>query len=195
MQTPDTLESLRQEYQTFKDTAARDVRITPKMLARATKPHISKIRSVQLRLIACGLVALVLWPWLCHALDLSLPFQIATYVLIGGSMLFQWWNLKDITDPSSDNQSLLQLAEQSLKAKRRALQELYWGGAAVLLWFLFFVYEIWQVLEPEQALIETVFSAVGGIVGFFIGINFSRRIRSGLTAIHDDITSVLSTEP
>lgn len=194
MQTPDTLESLRDEYLSFKHDAANRVRITPKMLARATAPHISKIRSIQLRIYACGLIALVVWPWLCHQLDLSLAFEIATLVLVGGSLIFQWWNLKSITDPASDRHSLLQLAEQSLQAKRRILLELYVGSAALFFWFGFFVYELLRVLGSQQALVEIIFSALGGIVGFFIGLNYSRRIRAGLDTIHDDITDVLSTE-
>ncbi len=194
MQTPDTLDSLRQEYQSFKDDAARQVHITPKMLARATAPHISKIRKLQLRIVACGLVAVVLWPWLCHTLQLSLPFQIFTLVMIIGSLFFQWWNLKDITDPSSDSHSLLELAEKSLKAKRRALKELYVGSAVLVVWFAYFAHEMFRVMSPGQAWGQVVSAALGGIVGFFIGISYSRRMRDSLSAIHDDITDVLSTE-
>ena len=132
MQNPDTLEFLRDEYQSFKDNAASRVKITKRMLAKATAPHISKIKSVQLRIYACGLIAIVIWPWLCHQLDLSLAFEIATLTLVGCSVAFQWWNLKNITDPTSDRLSLLQLAEQSLTAKRRLLREFYVVSAEIL---------------------------------------------------------------
>lgn len=194
MQTPDTLDLLRRQYRALKENAARQCPVTPQIISRATGKHISKIHSLMFRTVMCAVVALLLWPYLCHELGLSLLFEITTILLLVVTIAAKWWSLKKITDPSDSAVSLLELAENSLRAKRRLLNELYIGTVAVALWFAFYCYEIFRVLPPDEARGITLFSVVGAIVGFIIGLRMSKRMREELETLHSNITDILSTE-
>jgi len=195
MQTTDnTIETLREQYKSLKKAASNHCKVSPRMIERATKSHVSVINRTKTTIMMCGICAILLWPYLSWQLGLSVVFTIVTLLFLVCEMGFKWWSLKDITDPADCNTNLLELADRSLKAKRRALIQLYSGTGALVIWFIYFCYELWQHLNHDEAKGMITVCSVSGIVGFFIGLRYSRRIRRELTQIHTEITDVLSTE-
>lgn len=194
MQTPDTLDTLRQQFQALKDDATRRCKITPTMISRATESHISKIQSIKLRQMVCAIIGLILWPYLCYSMGLSVGFEVATIIMLLGSAIYEWWNLKDLSDPVTDSQNLMQLAHRCLRTKRRMLIQLYIGSGVVFLWFIYFCCEITRIMPAEQARLTIILSAVGAVVGFFIGLGYWRRIRRELSVMYTNVNDILSTE-
>lgn len=195
MQTPDnTLETLRQQYQSLKDTASNTCKITPEMIERATSGHVSVINKTMIKITVCGVIALVLWPIVSVMLELSWTFTIVTLLFVLLELGFKWWNLKDITDPSDCTTNLLDLADSSLKAKRRSLIQFYTGSSFLVLWFVYFCYELSLHLPADEVRNMIIVCSISGVIGFFIGMRYSRRIRRELSMIHAQISDILSTD-
>ncbi len=195
MQTTDsTIETLREQYKSLKKAASSHCKVSQEMIEKATKSHVSVINRTKSKIILCGIFGLFLWPFVSRQLGLSMLFTIVTMLFLIWEIGFKWWNLKDITDPTDCSANLMELADRSLRAKRRLLVELYTGTVALVLWFIYFCYELWQHLDHNEAKGMIIVCTISGIVGFLIGLSYSRRIRSELSRIHLEITDVLSTE-
>lgn len=194
MQTPDTLDILRRRYKAFKERAASQCPVTPQMISKASRTHVSKIHSLMLRNMICGAAALLLWPFLCHKLGLSIAFEITTIVMLCYFLASKWWSLRNISDPSDSDVSLLKLAQHSLQARKRLLTELYIGSVAAALWFIFFCFEIARILPADEAAFMTAICTISACIGYIIGYRMYRRMREELKTLHDNITDILATE-
>ena len=185
-------EDMRQQLNTLKKKLGEQEIVNDRLIRRSMRDQVNKINNRYFIIIALC-VLMVPYGYWCFVMmsHLSIPFWIGTsiFMLICGGATF--YNSRKISDPELMSHSLVEARRKVASAKKFESNWLMFGIPAVILWFGWFVYELYH---NNDGFVEALFwgGCLGGIIGAICGIRIHFRTQKNYQDILDQIEDLQS---
>ena len=193
-ETIETLEELRADYQTLKESLAKQKIVSDRLMRQTMALKVKNMRSTVNVGVTCAALVILLSPLIFHynpAVNASWYFVAGTVVLMLLCIWLDWkFNHKvQNTDISSCN--LLTFSKHVRELKSSYGNWLKWGIGFALIWFGWLSAEVWMNAEnPKMAISMITGLLCGGVVGGLIG----NRMRLNIIKTCDEIISQIEAE-
>ncbi len=193
-ETIETLEELRADYQTLKESLAKQKIVSDRLMRQTMALKVKNMRSTVNVGVTCAALVILLSPLIFHynpAVNASWYFVAGTVVLMLLCIWLDWkFNHKvQNTDISSCN--LLTFSKHVRELKSSYGNWLKWGIGFALIWFGWLSAEVWMNTEnPKMAISMITGLLCGGVVGGLIG----NRMRLNIIKTCDEIISQIEAE-
>ena len=181
-------EDMRQQMNTLKKKLDEQEIVNDRLMRRSMRDQVNKINNRYYIIMAICLLMIPYGYWcfviLCH---LSIPFWIGTsiFMLICGVATF--YNSRKISDPGLMSHNLIEARRKVASAKKFEANWLLFGIPAVILWFGWFVYEIYHIQGGDLNNGFFWGGCIGGIIGTFFGIKLHFKTQRQYQDIIDQI--------
>ena len=191
MQNDFELENMRQQLTTLKNKLNQQEIINDRLMRRSMRNEVSTITR-RYNIIMALSVLMVPYGYWCFVvlIHLSISFWIVTsiFMLICGAATF--YNSRKISDPNLMNHNLVEARKKVASAKKFEANWLLFGIPAVILWFGWFVYEIYQIQGGDFNNGFFWGGCIGGIIGAFFGIKMHFKTQRQYQDIIDQIEEI-----
>ena len=182
------LENMRQQMNTLKNKLGKQEIINDHLIRRSMRNQVNSINRRYYIIMALCVLMIPYGYWCFVVLShLSIPFWIGTsiFMLICGGATF--YNSRKISDPGLMSHNLVEARKKVASAKKFEANWLIFGIPAVILWFSWFVYELYQ--SNHDSFAEGIFwgGCIGGIIGAICGIRLHLRTQREYQDIIDQI--------
>jgi hypothetical protein len=189
------LENMRQQMTTLKKKLNQQEIVNDHFLRRSMKKEVNNI-NCRYNIIMALSVLMVPYGYWCFVvlIHLSISFWIVTsiFMLICGAATF--YNSRKISDPNLMNHNLVEARKKVASAKKFEANWLLFGIPAVILWFGWFVYEIYQIQGGDFNNGFFWGGCIGGIIGAFFGIKMHFKTQRQYQDIIDQIEDITSED-
>ena len=189
------LENMRQQMTTLKKKLDQQEIVNDHFLRRSMKKEVNNI-NCRYNIIMALSVLMVPYGYWCFVvlIHLSISFWIVTsiFMLICGAATF--YNSRKISDPNLMNHNLVEARKKVASAKKFEANWLLFGIPAVILWFGWFVYEIYQIQGGDFNNGFFWGGCIGGIIGAFFGIKMHFKTQRQYQDIIDQIEDITSED-
>ena len=189
------LENMRQQMTTLKKKLDQQEIVNDHFLRRSMKKEVNNINH-RYNIIMALSVLMVPYGYWCFVvlIHLSISFWIVTsiFMLICGAATF--YNSRKISDPNLMNHNLVEARKKVASAKKFEANWLLFGIPAVILWFGWFVYEIYQIQGGDFNNGFFWGGCIGGIIGAFFGIKMHFKTQRQYQDIIDQIEDITSED-
>ena len=189
------LENMRQQMTTLKKKLDQQEIVNDHFLRRSMKKEVNNINH-RYNIIMALSVLMVPYGYWCFVVlsHLSISFWIVTsiFMLICGAATF--YNSRKISDPNLMNHNLVEARKKVASAKKFEANWLLFGIPAVILWFGWFVYEIYQIQGGDFNNGFFWGGCIGGIIGAFFGIKMHFKTQRQYQDIIDQIEDITSED-
>ena len=189
------LENMRQQMTTLKKKLDQQEIVNDHFLRRSMKKEVNNINR-RYNIIMALSVLMVPYGYWCFVvlIHLSISFWIVTsiFMLICGAATF--YNSRKISDPNLMNHNLVEARKKVASAKKFEANWLLFGIPAVILWFGWFVYEIYQIQGGDFNNGFFWGGCIGGIIGAFFGIKMHFKTQRQYQDIIDQIEDITSED-
>ena len=189
------LENMRQQMTTLKKKLDQQEIVNDHFLRRSMKKEVNNINH-RYNIIMALSVLMVPYGYWCFVvlIHLSISFWIVTsiFMLICGAATF--YNSRKISDPNLMNHNLVEARKKVASAKKFEANWLLFGIPAVILWFSWFVYEIYQIQGGDFNNGFFWGGCIGGIIGAFFGIKMHFKTQRQYQDIIDQIEDITSED-
>ena len=189
------LENMRQQMTTLKKKLNQQEIVNDHFLRRSMKKEVNNI-NCRYNIIMALCVLMVPYGYWCFVVlsHLSISFWIVTsiFMLICGAATF--YNSRKISDPNLMNHNLVEARKKVASAKKFEANWLLFGIPAVILWFGWFVYEIYQIQGGDFNNGFFWGGCIGGIIGAFFGIKIHFKTQRQYQDIIDQIEEITKEE-
>ena len=189
------LENMRQQMTTLKKKLDQQEIVNDHFLRRSMKKEVNNINR-RYNIIMALSVLMVPYGYWCFVVlsHLSISFWIVTsiFMLICGAATF--YNSRKISDPNLMNHNLVEARKKVASAKKFEANWLLFGIPAVILWFGWFVYEIYQIQGGDFNNGFFWGGCIGGIIGAFFGIKMHFKTQRQYQDIIDQIEDITSED-
>lgn len=187
------LENMRQQMTTLKNKLNKQEIVNDSLIRRSMSNEVNTITR-RYNIIIILAIFMVPYSYWCFVKlsGFSMAFWIGTSVFMLICAVATFYNIRKISDPSLMNHSLVEARKKVASAKKFDVDWLKFGIPAVILWFAWFVYEIYL---QNNDLANGLFwgGCVGGIIGAICGIKFHFKTQRQYQDIIDQIED-LTTE-
>ena len=181
-------EDMRQQLNTLKKKLGEQEIVNDRLMRRSMRDQVNKINNRYFIIMALC-VLMVPYGYWCFVMlsHLSIPFWIGTsiFMLICGGATF--YNSRKISDPGLMSHNLVEARRKVASAKKFEANWLMFGIPAVILWFGWFVYEIYQIQGGDLNNGFFLGGCTGGIIGAFCGIKMHFKTQRQYQDIIDQI--------
>ena len=189
------LENMRQQMTTLKKKLDQQEIVNDHFLRRSMKKEVNNI-NCRYNIIMALCVLMIPYGYWCFVVlsHLSIAFWIVTsiFMLICGAATF--YNSRKISDPNLMNHNLVEARKKVASAKKFEANWLLFGIPAVILWFGWFVYEIYQIQGGDFNNGFFWGGCIGGIIGAFFGIKMHFKTQRQYQDIIDQIEDITSED-
>ena len=189
------LENMRQQMTTLKNKLNKQEILNDHLMRRSMKKEVNNINH-RYNIIMALSVLMVPYGYWCFVvlIHLSISFWIVTsiFMLICGAATF--YNSRKISDPNLMNHNLVEARKKVASAKKFEANWLLFGIPAVILWFGWFVYEIYQIQGGDFNNGFFWGGCIGGIIGAFFGIKIHFKTQRQYQDIIDQIEDITSED-
>ena len=189
------LEEMRQQMTTLKNKLNQQEIINDRLMRRSMRNEVSTITR-RYNIIMALSVLMVPYGYWCFVvlIHLSISFWIVTsiFMLICGAATF--YNSRKISDPNLMNHNLVEARKKVASAKKFEANWLLFGIPAVILWFSWFVYEIYQIQGGDFNNGFFWGGCVGGIIGAVCGIKVHFKTQRQYQDIIDQIEELTAED-
>jgi len=186
------LEEMRQQMQTLKNKLEKQTIVNDHYIRRSMQKRTDKITR-QYRIIIALAAMMIPYSYWCFVKlsGFSIAFWIGTCILILVCAIATAYNRKRLTDISMMNNNLVEVSKKLARAMKFDADWLFIGIPLVILWFAWFMYEVYQ--GNTDVLHEGLFwgGCVGGIVGAIVGYKVhikTQRQYQDIIDLIEDIT-------
>ena len=181
------LENMRQQMTTLKNKLNQQEIVNDRLIRRSMRNEVNTItrRYNIIMILAVLMVPYTYWVFVKLS-GFSMTFWIGSsiFMLICAGATF--YNTRKISDPDMMSHSLVEARKRVASAKKFDADWLKFGIPAVILWFAWFVYEIYL---QNHDLANGLFwgGCVGGIIGAICGIKFHFKTQRQYQDVIDQI--------
>ena len=179
------LEGLRQQVAEFKNRMEQQEIVSKRLLNAAMNGHVSWIRTMNIWVGPIGLVLLLLIIYHLRTTSWSWGPMIFLLLVLIAETVFNLWNVSTIRDKHLAAHDVISVQQRLIAYKRREKLQVFGEFPFILLWLVWFVYDIHNVTNtPLSWLIPRVVIGllIGSLIGFFM---FYREMRSLNMAIKE----------
>ena len=181
------LENMRQQMTTLKNKLNQQEIVNDRLIRRSMR---NEVNTITRRYNIVTILAVLMIPyfyWVFVKLSgFSMAFWIGSSIFMLICAVATYYNTSKISDPDMMSHSLLEARKKVASAKKFDADWLKFGIPAVILWFGWFVYEIYL---QNQDFVNGLFwgGCVGGIIGAICGIKFHFKTQRQYQDIIDQI--------
>ena len=181
------LENMRQQMTTLKNKLNQQEIVNDRLIRRSMR---NEVNTITRRYNIIMFLAVLMIPYFYWVFVKLLSFSMAFWI---GSSIFMlicagatFYNTRKISDPDMMSHSLVEARRRVASAKKFDADWLKFGIPAVILWFAWFVYEIYlQNHDFANGLFWG--GCVGGIIGAICGIKFHFKTQHQYQDVIDQI--------
>ena len=189
------LENMRQQMTTLKNKLNHQEILNDHIVRRSMKKDVNNI-TLRYNIIMALSVLMVPYGYWCFVvlIHLSISFWIVTsiFMLICGAATF--YNSRKISDPNLMSHNLVEARKKVASAKKFEANWLLFGIPAVILWFSWFVYEIYQIQGGDFNNGFFWGGCIGGIIGAYFGIKIHFKTQRQYQDLIDQIEDLTKEE-
>ena len=185
------LESMRQQMNTLKNKLNQQEILNDRVMRRSMRNEVNTITRRYYIIMAVGLFMVPYGYWSFVKLaGLSLFFWIVTSIFMLICVGATYYTCRKINDPNLMNRNLVEARKKVASAKKFEADWLFFGIPAVVLWFAWFLYEVYQI---HGGAIDNGFfwgGCIGGIIGAICGLSLNFKTQRQYQAIIDQIEDI-----
>ena len=189
------LEEMRQQMTTLKNKLDKQEIVNDRLMRRSMRNEVNTINR-RYNIIMALCVLMIPYGYWCFVVlsHLSIAFWIVTsiFMLVCGVATF--YNSRKISDPNLMNHNLVEARKKVASAKKFEANWLLFGIPAVILWFSWFVYEIYQIQGGDFNNGFFWGGCVGGIIGAVCGIKVHLKTQRQYQDIIDQIEELTAED-
>ena len=189
------LEEMRQQMTTLKNKLDKQEIVNDRLMRRSMRNEVNTINR-RYNIIMALCVLMIPYGYWCFVVlsHLSIAFWIITsiFMLVCGVATF--YNSRKISDPNLMNHNLVEARKKVASAKKFEANWLLFGIPAVILWFSWFVYEIYQIQGGDFNNGFFWGGCVGGIIGAVCGIKVHLKTQRQYQDIIDQIEELTAED-
>lgn len=181
---------MRLQMQTLKQKLSQQEIVNDLMMRRSMRNEVSKITRRYHAIMTLAILMVPYFYWVFVKLTgFSLAFWIGTsiFMLICAGATF--YNTRKINDPELMSHSLVEARQKVASAKKFDANWKLFGIPAIILWFGWFVYEVYQLNNGSLA--DGLFwggctgGVIGAICGFSIHLKTQRQYQDIINQIEN----------
>ena len=181
------LENMRQQMTTLKNKLNQQEIVNDRLIRRSMRNEVNTItrRYNIIMILAVFMIPYFYWVFVKLS-GFSMAFWIGSSIFMLICAGATYYNTRKISDPDMMSHSLVEARKRVASAKKFDADWLKFGIPAVILWFAWFVYEIYL---QNHDLANGLFwgGCVGGIIGAICGIKFHFKTQHQYQDVIDQI--------
>ena len=181
------LENMRQQMTTLKNKLNQQEIVNDRLIRRSMRNEVNTItrRYNIIMILAVFMIPYFYWVFV-KLLSFSMAFWIGSSIFMLICAVATFYNTRKISDPDMMSHSLVEARKRVASAKKFDADWLKFGIPAVILWFAWFVYEIYL---QNHDLANGLFwgGCVGGIIGAICGMKFHFKTQRQYQDVSDQI--------
>lgn len=182
------LENMRQQMTTLKNKLDQQEIVNDRLIRRSMRNEVNKITQRYYIVMTLAVLMVPYFYWVFVKLSgFSMAFWIGTsiFMLICAGATF--YNIRKISDPNLMSHNLVEARKKVASAKKFDSNWQLFGIPAVILWFGWFVYEVYQLNNGSFADGLFLGGCVGGVIGAVIGFKMHFKTQRQYQDIIDQI--------
>ena len=182
------LENMRQQMTTLKNKLDQQEIVNDRLIRRSMRNEVNKITQRYYIVMTLAVLMVPYFYWVFVKLSgFSMAFWIGTsiFMLICAGATF--YNIRKISDPNLMSHNLVEARKKVASAKKFDSNWQLFGIPAVILWFGWFVYEVYQLNNGSFADGLFLGGCVGGVIGAVIGFKTHFKTQRQYQDIIDQI--------
>lgn len=182
------LENMRQQMTTLKNKLDQQEIVNDRLIHRSMRNEVNKITQRYYIVMTLAVLMVPYFYWVFVKLSgFSMAFWIGTsiFMLICAGATF--YNIRKISDPNLMSHNLVEARKKVASAKKFDSNWQLFGIPAVILWFGWFVYEVYQLNNGSFADGLFLGGCVGGVIGAVIGFKMHFKTQRQYQDIIDQI--------
>ena len=184
-------ENMREQMNTLKNKLDKQAIVNERFIRQSMKKTASNINYRYRIIMALSVFMVPYGYWaFCKICGFSLLFWIITsiFMLVCGGATF--YNSRNVNDTNLMRDNLIETSQKMARAKKFEANWLFFGIPAVILWFSWFMYNMYTV--NNDVLHEGIFwgGCVGGVIGAVLGIRIHIKIQRQYQEIIDTIEDI-----
>ena len=186
---------MREQMITLKQKLNQQEIVNDRLVRRSMRNEVGTITRRYYIIMALAVLMVPYGYWVFVKLShFSIAFWIASsiFMLVCGAATF--YNSRKISDPNLMNHNLVEARRKVASAKKFEANWLMFGIPAVILWFGWFVYEIFQIQGGDFNNGFFWGGCVGGIIGAVCGIKVHFKTQRQYQDIIDQIEDLTMEE-
>ena len=188
------LENMRQQMTTLKNKLSQQEIINDRQMRRSMRNEVNTITRRNYVIIAMAVLMVPYFYWCFLKLTgFSMAFWIGTSIFMLICAAATFYNSRKISDPSLMSRNLVEARKKIASAKKFDADWLKFGIPAVILWYGWFCYEVFQVQGSDFNNAFFWGGCAGGIIGAIAGYRYHVKTQCQYQDIIDQIEN-LTTE-
>lgn len=183
-------EDMRRQMQTLKNKLNQQEIVNDHIVRRSMRNEVNNITHRYYIVMALAVLMIPYFYWVFIKLTgFSMAFWIGTSIFMLICAGATYYNLSKINDPGLINHNLVEARKQVASAKKFDSDWLMFGIPALILWFGWFVYEVYQL---DHDLANGLFwgGCVGGVIGAICGFKIHFKTQRQYQDIIDQIEDI-----
>ncbi len=183
-------EDMRRQMQTLKNKLNQQEIVNDHIVRRSMRNEVNNITRRYYIVMALAVLMIPYFYWVFVKLTgFSMAFWIGTSIFMLICAGATYYNLSKINDPGLINHNLVEARKQVASAKKFDSDWLMFGIPALILWFGWFVYEVYQL---DHDLANGLFwgGCVGGVIGAICGFKIHFKTQRQYQDIIDQIEDI-----
>jgi len=182
------LDSMRQQMDTLKKKLDEQEIVNDKLIHNSMRRNAHFISLRYYITIVIGLLMIPYSYWcFIKTIGLSQAFWIGTSVFMLICVVATYYNCRNLNNFDLTKSNLLNVSKRMARAKKFDSNWLFFGIPAVILWFAWLVYEVYQISTASTILLIAGFIGViiGAIIGFSLYFKTQRKYQEIIDQIED----------
>ena len=186
------LENMRQQMTTLKNKLNQQEIVNERLMRRSMRNEVNTITRHYNIIMILGILMVPYFYWVFVKLTgFSMAFWIGSSIFMLICVGATFYNSRKINDPAMMSNSLVEARQKVASAKKFDADWLKFGIPAVILWFVWFVYEIYL---QDHDFANGLFwgGCVSGIIGAIAGFKYHVKTQRQYQEIIDQIEDLTS---
>lgn len=182
------LENMRQQMTTLKNKLNQQEIVNDRLIRRSMRNEVNKITQRYYIVMTLAVLMVPYFYWVFVKLSgFSMAFWIGTSIIMLICAGATFYNIRKISDPNLMSHNLVEARKKVASAKKFDSNWQLFGIPAVILWFGWFVYEVYQLNNGSFADGLFLGGCVGGVIGAVIGFKMHFKTQRQYQDIIDQI--------
>jgi hypothetical protein len=191
------LENMRQQMETLKKKLDKQEIVNDCFIRHSMEKTASNISRQYNIIMVLGILMVPYFYWVFIKLSgFSMAFWIASSIFMLVCVGATYYNSRNLNDSNMMTNNLVDVRRRMARAKKFDADWLFFGVPAVILWFGWFVYEIYLANGHDLSLSNPFFlgGCCGGVIGAICGYKMHFKTQRQYQDIIDQIEDLTAEE-
>lgn len=181
---------MREQLQLLKQKVEREEQLGERQIRRAMSRQMAKINRQGLFFTILALVSIPYFIWSRAILPVSEPFCWFTCAYLLAAAIYTHLIHSELSAEDLTRDHLITVARKLTALKRSYTRWLYLSIPFLAVWIYWYVHELRLILRPEIFVTTLIACAIGGLIGFAIGIHKHMQVQRGCSELLEQIREI-----